>query len=195
MRILCIPHIYICIYAPAYLICRCVHCSVLNLPIIPSSLLMHVESSILGCICHQLLLCPTVMHCHQSSTQSSHVPASQPPSLPSRTADSSSSPAQSSEGLHPQGTSCSHHRADKLAAAAQPAKQIHADSHARRHNGFLLSSQPGCQNVAARPSPAVGFTTCPQGSNQLEDFDRRSNFSLLSGCHQQSLDRVPMTPH
>ena len=134
---LCIPNPrkYICIYAAAYSICCCVHSLVLNLPIIPKSFLMHVGPSILGCICHQLIVCQTVLHCHQPSSQSSHVPASRPPSSHSRAANSSSSPAQNGEGLQPQGTSCSHNRADDLATSAQHAKQIHADGHARKHTG------------------------------------------------------------
>ena len=132
MRILCIPtpHIYICIYAAAYHICFCAHpphCHTFQ----PWSPCLQSLQSLTPSAMSSFS--PAVLHHHQSSTQSNHMSASQPPSLHSRTADSSSSPAKGSESLHQQSTSCSCHRANKLATAAQPAEQVHADSHARRH--------------------------------------------------------------
>ena len=124
-------HVYICSCISHMLLC-----TYLRLPHISSLPSVYAGSSVSRALCHQLLLCSAELHHCQSSTQSNHVSASQPALLHSRTADSNSSPAKSSKSLHQQSTSCSSHRADKLATAAQPAKQVHADSHARRHTGL-----------------------------------------------------------
>ncbi len=130
------PFIHMCM-------CSCIShmllCTSLKLPHVCSLPSKYAGSSVLRALCHQLLQCSAVLHHYQSSTQSNHVSASQPASLHSRTADSNSSPAKHSASLHQQSTSCSCHRADKLATAAQPAKQVHAD-HMTGHCTLIQSS-------------------------------------------------------
>lgn len=129
-------------------ICSCIShmllCTSLKLPHICGLPSMYAGSPVLTALCHQLLLRSAVIHHYQSSTQSNHVPASQPQSQHSRIADSNSFPTKSSASLHQQSTPCSNHRADKLATAAQPAKEVFAD-HTTGHCTLIqLSSIPLC---------------------------------------------------